>query len=396
MDYIFTLKQPAASLWFHPHAHHTTATQVYKGLAGAFVIKDDITDTLENVNLQGVIELPSGNYDIPLLIQDRKFNAVLNGQRTLSYSAGGMMGGGMLGDRILVNGVQLPALKVDTKQYRFRIYNASNARSYDFALSDNSTFMVVGTDGGLLNIPVSTDHIKLGAGERAEIVINFGAYTVGEGITLVSRTFNDGNMPGGGMGGPQNGALFNIMRFDVNAQMLDDVVLYTSLPGNPEINTRLTEADTTKLDPRVFHMQTILLPTGVGTQFAINGQVFDLNRVDPEESVAFGATEIWNITNTTGMAHPFHAHAIQWQILSRGQADATTGITIPGTEVNASGIDLGWKDTVLVQPGESVQFIGRFDPIINIGMYMYHCHILEHEDAGMMGMFEILPQSPPL
>ena len=115
---------------------------------------------------------------------------------------------------------------------------------------------------------------------------------------------------------------------------------------------------------------------GVGMQFQINGLVYDPNRVD--ELVPNGATEIWDISNTSNMAHPFHAHAIQWQVLSRNG-------------VPASGVDLGWKDTVLVEANESVRIIGRFDPVVNVGKYRYHCHILEHEEAGMMGVFEILP-----
>jgi len=109
-------------------------------------------------------------------------------------------------------------------------------------------------------------------------------------------------------------------------------------------------------------------------QFQINGKTFDMNRVD--ELVASGATEVWEISNTSTMAHPFHAHAIQWQVLDRNG-------------IPAGGVDLGWKDTVLVAPNETVRIIGRFDPVVNVGRYMYHCHILEHEEAGMMGIFEV-------
>jgi FtsP/CotA-like multicopper oxidase with cupredoxin domain len=119
---------------------------------------------------------------------------------------------------------------------------------------------------------------------------------------------------------------------------------------------------------------SVVMQMGAGMRFLINGQTFSINRID--EVVTAGATEIWNISNTSTMAHPFHAHAIQWQILDRNGVPAT-------------GVDLGWKDTVLVQPNETVRFIGHFDPAINLGTYMYHCHILEHEEAGMMGTFLI-------
>jgi len=361
-SYNFTMAQPAGPLWFHPHAHGTTATQVYNGLAGAFIVTDDITENLENNN-----QIPSGSQDIALLLQDRRFAADNGaGVRSLIYQAGGGMMGmlGMLGDRILVNGVEMPGLDVATRQYRFRIYNGSNARTYDVALDDGANFTVVGTDGGLLNSPVVTDHIMLSAGERAEIVVDFGAYSVGDNIVLVSRAFAGGGMMGGGT--LANGDPFDIMQFQVTTQVSDNVVLYNSLPVTADINTRLSAANATAT--RSFEMNVQMM------QFTINGQVFDMNRVD--ELVASGATEVWSITNASPMAHPFHAHAIQWQVLDRD------GIA-------AIGVDLGWKDTVLVQPGETVRIIGRFDPVINVGKYMYHCHILEHEDAGMMGIFEV-------
>ncbi len=359
--YSFTLRQPAASLWFHPHAHGTTATQVYKGLAGAFILTDDITDALETNN-----ELPSGEYDIALLVQDRQFTEETNasGVRDLVYQVGMR---GVLSDRILVNGVEMPALDVATSQYRFRLYNASNARTYDFALDNGADFYVVGSDGGLLNTPVLVNQVMLGAGERAEIVVDF-RNRLNQQVKLISRAVNN------------NSAGSDVMRFDVNREVTDPVVLYASLPANAEINTRLAEADASVT--RDFVMSMSMGPTG-GMAFLINGMTFDMDRVD--ESVASGAVEIWNIQNTSVMEHPFHAHAIQWQVLDRGP----TG----GTLTAASGIELGWKDTVLVQPGETVRFIGKFDPVVNSGLYMYHCHILEHEDAGMMGTFEVMP--PP-
>ena len=368
--YQFTLSQAAAPIWFHPHAHGVTATQVYKGLAGAFILTDSITSTLESNN-----QLPSGAFDIALLVQDREFTSDPNntGRRDLVYRSGN----GMLGDRVLVNGVEMPELQVKTRQYRFRLFNGSNARTYDFTLDSGATFKVVATDGGLLNAPVTTDHIKLSAGERAEIVVNF-AGLLNQRVKLISRAFNDGGGMGGGGNGMANGTAFDIMQFNVSTQEADNITLYTSLPANADINTRWLEADASVT--RTFVMSQQGGQGGGGMQFLINNKVFDINRVD--ESIAAGATEVWEISNTSGMAHPFHAHAIQWQILDRGP----TG----GTLVPASDVDLGWVDTVLVQPGETVRLIGHFDPVINSGRYMYHCHILEHEDAGMMGIFEIL------
>ncbi len=394
--YSFTINQPAASLWFHPHPHEKTGEQVYRGLAGVFLVDDEISRQLEADK-----QLPAGDYDIPLLIQDRRFKDDHNDDRIreLAYKThtrDTVLG--QLGDIVLVNGVQLPKLEVESRKYRFRIYNTSNARTLDIALNDGASFHVVGTDGGLLPEPVETKNIVLGAAERAEIVIDFSRYDIDEKVMLISRAFNGGSMMDmnggmGRMGGMMNmmsssdgmdndgmdsddvsemanGKRFDIMRFDITTAASDDITLYTRLPDSAEIHSRLSETDATATREFVMSMGGM----GSGMQFLINDKSFDMNRVD--EQVDAGATEIWAISNTSPMAHPFHAHAIQWQILDRN-----------GTP--ASGVDLGWKDTVLVQPGETVRFIGRFDPVINSGKYMYHCHILEHEDAGMMGTFVV-------
>jgi FtsP/CotA-like multicopper oxidase with cupredoxin domain len=375
-SYHFTIQQPAAPLWFHPHADGTTATQVYKGLAGAFIVHDEISDALITTK-----QLPPPENDIALLIQDREFAADVNsnGIRQLVYDNNSISG--MLGDTILVNNVEMPALSVATQQYRFRLFNGSNARTYDFALDNGQSFMVIGTDGGLLNVPVLTDHIMLSAGERAEIVIDF-AGLLQQHITLLSRSFDVG-VGGAGMGDLNtlpNGAQFNVMRFDVNTQASDSVTLYQQLPNNADINSRLTSslADTSR---RFIMSMEMGGGFNGGMRFTINGKLFDINRID--ETIASGATEIWEISNNSQIAHPFHAHAIQWQILDKGP--------LGGTLIPATGVDLGWKDTVLVQPDETVRIIGKFDPTINVGKYMYHCHILEHEDNGMMGTFEVLP-----
>ncbi|SFV58136.1 Multicopper oxidase [hydrothermal vent metagenome] len=166
---------------------------------------------------------------------------------------------------------------------------------------------------------------------------------------------NNNNMSGR----TSNGTQVNIMRFDITKNIEDTTTIYTALPAHAEINSRL---DANSADNK-----------GNERPFVINGKSFDPNRVD--EFVASNSTEIWNITNNSPMAHPFHAHAIQWQVLTRNGVPAT-------------GTDLGWKDTFLVKANESVKIIGKFEPV-NQGDYMYHCHILEHEDAGMMGYFRV-------
>lgn len=352
--YSFKIQQAAAPLWFHPHADGFTATQVYAGLAGAFIVTDDIIEQLEASK-----QLPSGAYDLPLLVQDRSFAPDDGtGVRPLLYGTSPMTAMmGMLGNTVLVNGAILPELAVETRQYRFRVFNGSNARTYDFALSNGSNFNVVATDGGLLPSPVSTDHLVLAAGERAEIVVDFRANVVTDTVSLVNRST----------------ANSEIIRFNVTSAVTDDVTLYASLPDNAEIFQRLGEADATNQRTFVMSISGGMMGAG-GMSFQINGKSFDMNRID--EFVTSGATEIWTINNSSMMAHPFHAHAIQWQVLDRDG-------------IPSSGTDLGWKDTVLVQPGQTVRIIGHFDPVINQGLYMYHCHILEHEDGGMMGTFQV-------
>jgi FtsP/CotA-like multicopper oxidase with cupredoxin domain len=382
--YHFTLDQPAASLWFHPHPHGQTAEQVYRGLAGVLLLSDDIEEQLRQDNAVPAIE-----HDIPMLVQDRLFDTGMSGVRQLAYSDDHMSGFGMMGGVVLVNGVELPRLSVETRQYTFRLYNASNSRSYDFALSDGRSFHVVGSDGGWLPQPVQADHVVLSAGERAAIVVNFAADQPGSRVMLVSRPFMGGAAMGmtqfhsserqGGMGGGHHGGGSgepkipgegsDIMRFDVEAAAMDDIQLYDRLPDGAEIWTRLTEQDATA--ERSFVMSWSHTPG----RFLINGKEYSQDRVD--EQVVPGATEIWEIINVSPVPHPFHPHAIQWQVLDRN------GDPPPGVEQ-------GWKDTVLVSPGDRVRLIGRFEPV-NFGMYVYHCHILEHEDAGMMGLFEVLP-----
>ena len=407
-DYTFTMQQPAAPLWFHPHPDMETGKQVYMGLAGVFLLEDDISKGLEaNKNL------PSGAKDITLLVQDRRFAPEANGVRELQYKTMAMDSDGMLGDKVLVNGSVTPKLDVQTAQYRLRLYNVSNARNYDFAFDDNRSFKVVATDGGLLNEPVEVTSITLGVAERVEIIANFANDNVGDKVLLISKVSSggmmnmggmsgmggnnsgngmDGNNSGNGMGGnnsgngmsnnnmggmdgmASSGQGFVLMRFDVNETVTDDVTLYTQLPTTAEIATRTDAASAVNAsNPRKFVM-TMSRGGGNGMSFVINNKTFDPNFVN--EYIAAGSTEVWEISNASMMAHPFHAHAVQYQILERDGKPAT-------------GTDLGWKDTFLVQPGGKVKIIAKFDPTINKGDYMYHCHILEHEDAGMMGYFRV-------
>ena len=418
-SYTFKMQQQAAPLWFHPHPDMQTGKQVYMGLAGVYLLEDDISKSLE-LNK----EIPSGAKDTVLLVQDRRFDGKIGDvKRDLLYKNIEMDNDGMLGDTILVNGSVVPKQSVSNTLHRYRLYNVSNARNYDFALSDGSDFTVIATDGGFLKNPVSVNHITLGAAQRVEIVIDFSKYEVGSKVLMVSKPFN-GDMMGmmnmdsmnennssstnsnmtnrqgmNGMGSgsqmgemnnnsntntnnssmtgmSRNGEALGIMRFDITSSENEDITLYSTIDSSAEISNRIDESTASNVGNEREFVMSMGAMGGSNSQmnFVINGKSFKANRVD--ELITKGDTEIWSIKNMSPMAHPFHAHAIQYQILTRNG-------------VAASGIDLGWKDTFLVQPGETVRIIGKFDGVINYGDYMYHCHILEHEDAGMMGYFRI-------
>lgn len=326
----FVVNQPAATLWYHSHLLDKTGEQVYKGLAGVFIIDDEVSENLD-------IPKDYGINDIPLIIQDRRFDK--DGTLLYKTSMEDVMHG-MLGDTILVNGVINPVLEVGTVKMRFRVLNGANARVYNFTLSDGSEFTQIASDGGLLEAPVEKESLVLSPGERAEIIIDFSKYSVGDVITLES--------PG-----------FDIMRFVVNKKVKDTTTIpkeLATIPKTPESSAVKTRA----ID---------LMGMGMGVN--INGEQMDIDRIN--EFVKLGDTEIWEIRNVAVMVHPFHIHGVQFQVLDRN------GEKPPANEQ-------GWKDTVLVYPGETVRVIAGF---YYEGIYMYHCHILEHEDSGMMGQFEV-------
>lgn len=311
----------------------------YGGLAGLFILDDDVSEKLS-------IPKEYGKNDIPLIVQDRRFSS----DGFLMY--GNFMQDimqGMTGNTVLVNGVVNPFLHVPAGIMRFRILNGSNARVYDFALSDGGSFYQIATDGGLLEQPVELKELRLSPGERAEILIDFSGYTKGQVVYL-----------GGGN--------FNIIKFIVGVKAKENFKIpsqLTSLEAIPlsEVNNQ-----------RYFEL------TGMGHMVGINGKQMNLGRID--EIVPLGNTEIWDVASRVGMMgmmhgsniiHNFHAHGVQFRILERN------GYPPPPNE-------RGWKDTFYLNDGERVKTIARFQ---YPGLFMYHCHILEHEDNGMMGQFKV-------
>jgi len=289
---------------------------------------------------------------------------------------------GFLGDWILVNGHPDFSLPVATRAYRLRLLNGSNARIYKLAWKDGNPLTVIGTDGGLLEKPVQRPYVMLGPGERLELWADFSSYEVGSGTELVSLPF-DGGMLGGGrmgrgmMGGGgyvlANGAGFPVFKVKVNRHESET----STLPQRLSTIQRYDPADAiNRENPKRFHLVMRHMA------WTINGRTFQMEQVASDERVALNSLEVWEFINEGGgrgmmggmdMPHPIHLHGMQFQVLQR------RGVSHQGY------VDEGWKDTVLLMPGERVRLLVRFGDYP--GLYLYHCHNLEHEDLGMMRNF---------
>ncbi|MGD9043511.1 MAG: multicopper oxidase domain-containing protein [Desulfobacterales bacterium] len=364
--YEFEVLNRAGTYWYHPHPHGRTGHQVYGGLAGLFLISDDEEDKLN---------LPAEEFDIPLVIQDRSFG----NSNQLIYLPRGMHDSmtGMLGETICVNGKPDFKLSVSTRIYRLRILNGSNSRIYKLAWKDGTPLTVIATDGGLLEKPVRKKYVVLGPAERIELWADFSKYPVGTSLELVSKYFEPA-MQGAAMGPRRgmmggdilpNGAPFSILKIDVAREEKET----RSLPKRLSSMERYQPGDADNTDnPRRFsffmrHMRGL-----------INGRTFQMQAVAGDEKVRLNSTELWEFSNDDRsmgmmmmpMPHPVHLHGKQFQVLERSGA------------LHSGYVDEGWKDTVLLMPGERARIIANFSDYP--GMFLYHCHILEHGDMGMM------------
>lgn len=337
--------QPAATLWYHPHLDGRTAVQVYRGLAGVFVVDDDNPAARQLPHTYGVD-------DVPVVVQDKR----LTGDGRLDESGRGLSNTGLLGDRIVVDGTPDPHLDVTTERVRLRIVNASNARVYDFGFDDDRTYDLVATDGGLLAGPVPTRRVQLAPGERAEVVV-----AVRPGERPVLRSYP-----------PQLGAGFLSDRLAGGGDSFDVLQLRAAgalrpSPGVPAHLADLPAADEAHATTtRSFELD----------DDTINGRHMDMSRID--FTVRLGDTEIWRVHNRSGVPHSFHVHDQQLRVLSVDGAP-------PPPELG------GYKDTVYVAPDRTIELLVRFTDYADPRWpYMVHCHMLRHEDHGMMGQFLVL------
>ncbi|MFC4031947.1 multicopper oxidase family protein [Streptomyces polygonati] len=345
-DYIYPEQPHAGTLWYHDHRMDFTGASVYRGLAGFHITHDADERSLG---------LPSGARDVPLMIADRAFASdgsfLYPALDPAMHSVPGVEKSsmkGVMGDVILVNGAPWPVMKVDTARYRFRILNASNARTYQLALQDSSRrsvgFTQIGSDHGLLAAPLPQDTIQIAGAERYDVVIDFNRYKVGDQITMV-------NLLG-------SGSTAVVMRF----------VVARATSDSSRVPSKLSTIDAISPTPAMTR-RTMKFHRGADS-WTINGRVFDPTY--SEADVPAGSTELWTIVSD--FHHPFHIHNATMHVISRdGRA--------PGP------YDHGWKDTVFVSQGERVQLAIRFSTFK--GRYVFHCHNLEHEDMGMMANFRI-------
>lgn len=431
--YEFEIKDRAGTYWYHPHPHGRTGKQIYSGLAGLFVIEDEEEQALA---------LPRDEHDVPLVLQDRTFDSenqlvfidddhgrgggssgmmhrimddgmggmlrrmmdgvTMNGMMDGAgmMDGRGMTGGGMmsmmtrmmgfLGDRIVVNGRPDFTLRAATRAYRLRLLNASNSRIFKLAWRDGTPLTVIATDGGLLEEPVTRPYVTLGPGERVELWADFSRYAVGTELKLRSLPFA-GDMAMGGMmtgmmgrmrgGGLENGAEFDVLSVRVERKDRNP----SPLPARLSTIERLRPEEAVNFDrPRRFNI------TMRHMQWGINGRSFEMEGVAEDEIVKRDTLEVWEFANDGSMgmmgmmAHPMHIHGVQFQILERSIAPE---LADAWKSVSAGYVDQGWKDEVLLMPGERAKVLVRFKDYT--GLFAYHCHMLEHGDTGLMRNYRV-------
>lgn len=343
-EYIYDNQQRAATLWYHDHRMDFTAPQMWRGLAGFYILRDSDESRLS---------LPRGDKEVALLICDRSFEAdgsfrypSLDPSLTNTPGVDAAYMGGVLGDVILVNGAPWPRLEVSNVKYRFRILNASNARRYELALDNSTPLVQIGSDGGLLAAPLPQRSIRIAPSERFDVVVDFSKCLVGSHVTLMNRE--------------AEGPSAQVMRFDVVRNERDDSNLPVKLSAvsfeDPERATVTRVLDFSY--QRATH------------SWRINGQPFDPSRMDARPKL--DALEIWRLQ--TDFSHPLHLHLVHFQVLGHSGR--------PGP------YDMGWKDTIDLGPGQTANILVRFTGYR--GRYVFHCHNLEHEDMSMMGNFEVV------
>ena len=373
--YVYPNNQSAGTIWYHDHALGITRLNVYMGLAGFYLVRDVVEDALLCPAAQPTDPcLPAGEFEVPLVIQDRTFNP----DGSLAYPAN--WADLFFGDTILVNGKVWPVLEVKQGKYRFRVLNGSNSRTYTLALSNGAPFDVVGQEGGLFESPVSITEITLAPAERAEMIVDFAPYGAGTDLFL------ENSAPAPFPGTPGAGVVPDVMKFHVVSggspvtnPVPDPLRTMEVLDEGDAILSRTFELAKNTSDP----CTTSATRWEVISTDGINGAELGKRWGDVTEYPELGTTEIWSFINRSGMMHPMHMHLDFFQVLDREAISIVSGDIVPsGVRVPPPPEESGWKDTVKVGRREIVRLIMRFEDYT--GLFPYHCHILEHEDHEMM------------
>jgi spore coat protein A len=381
--------QEAATIWYHDHAFGVTRLNVYAGLAGYYIITDN-----NEIDLQATGKLPVAPYDMGLAIQDRMFSST--GQ--LFYPSTAEDEGDdedmpeptilpeMFGDFILVNGMTWPVLDVEPRQYRFRMLNGSDSRFYNMSLSSGQQFVQIGSDQGLLYSPFAMNQMLIAPGERKDIVLDFSDPALW-GQTIILKNNAKSPYPKGDVVDPQTTG--RIMAFRVN-KPLDANYPITSLPAT--LRSPIVPLQTDLAPRKLILFETEdeygrLMPILGTVEAGILGFHEELT-----ENPALNSTEIWELYNETMDAHPIHLHLVSMQMISRQKFVARineengkpTDIRLVGQPKFPGPDEQGWKDTWVTYPGEVTKVIAKFD---RPGLYVWHCHILSHEEHDMMRPF---------
>jgi spore coat protein A, manganese oxidase len=386
--YAYPNQQRAATLWYHDHALGITRLNIYAGLSGFYFLRD--RDEL-------AMHLPSGGYEIPLLLQDRTLNPAgellyLPTMEDGSELPPGVWGPEFFGELPVVNGVVSPYLEVEPRPYRFRILNGANSRFFNLYLNlarkatdipSLVPFVQIGTDGGFLPSPVPLTHLLLGPAERADLIVDFSGLT-GKTVTLSNNAQSP--YPGWATLGVLHAPLNELMQFRVTLPFQGTRTEISFPPSSsfPRLDEKAAAVT------RDFILSEQVDAQGRSLGVRINGKGYD----DPvTEIVKLGALEKWRFINTTDDAHPMHLHLVQFQILHRQGFDPIAlqkgSVELVGAVRPPAANESGRKDTAVVNPKEVLTILVPFEGYT--GRYVFHCHMLEHEDNDMMRPYEIVP-----
>jgi FtsP/CotA-like multicopper oxidase with cupredoxin domain len=331
--YRYPNDQDAATLWYHDHAHASGAETIYYGLAGFYLLEDDYERSLD---------LPRGQYDVPLMIQDRSFN------RDGSFRYAENVDLGFRGDTILVNGAVAPRMRVERRMYRLRFLNASNARDYRLKLGRGTRMTQIASEGGLLEFPVRRRTITLSPAERVEVLVDFRDFRPGTELVLHNELGERSTVA--------------VMRFDVDRG-----------GGSEEARVPRRMKALGPVPPANAERNWVLQMPTTGAEWRMNNRLWNPDRVDARPRLQ--TSELWQWVNRSRRNHPMHIHGVHFRVVERSSGPLQDS-------------DRGWKDTVNVTPDERVTVQPYF--VSHTGRYVFHCHALEHAHAGMMLQMEVI------